>query len=205
MSSLQLVYASKYSIDAINKAYRDYLNEKKKKDDDLLFVKMDMLEKELKRREDLATNDNVYSFDNELEALDFFNNLAQKCYSFLMVTLDSSDQNDLTGEYFFSNGDGKCYQGIFSPQSLKYLNMYYRNLEQYNDDDEEKIDQAFMTNDEQLLLAVCRATPTPSSPLTRLLEVSRKSKELEKEKQEKQVLEEEAQKEEELMMQMFAQ
>ena len=75
-------------------------------------------EEEKKRLEEMMSRSILY-FQSEEDATVFFNKLAKEGYPFLAIEIDK--ENNLTGSYYFSDGDKMAYHGKIGIETMRAL------------------------------------------------------------------------------------
>lgn len=98
--------------DEIYEAYRALLNR--------LVKQQKITEEELKKRLEDQQQQGLLTFDTPESAKGFFNDLAADGEAFLAfeVTIEEDGAFKDTGHYFFSDGQGRCYEGNLSPELM---------------------------------------------------------------------------------------
>lgn len=130
---------SKEQLDAAYRAYTAYIDQ---------LLKANKITPEVSKKWlDSATAGKGFAFESKADGDDFCKQLAQTGKRFIAPWV--GPDGTPTGEYNFSNGDGKIYQGTFSPETMS---EYLKTAKDIKDPKiKDQIAMAFETQDEPKL------------------------------------------------------
>lgn len=154
---------------------------KTKKDEEALYLAYEQYLAQLKIEEEVrntrlknARDTKMLAFSSKEEAYNFLEERAELNVSFTAFGYDESGK--LTGDYYFSNGDGSFTEGKFSPETMKELcNKLLKNpsiglnlsnaLKNGNEDDVKKILKSEQTKESSVSISPeVNDDHRPSSP-----------------------------------------